>query len=332
MPEEIRKMSRFEFYRNVGCDIMQFGGYGIKGVHRPSLRKQPDVENKIIVNPDGSTFTTTLSKWGNLTAIVNNGHPVKHPVETIKDLRILKNIWLNSFYEERKDDDFEKTMHEIVEDIGDDGIMVNTVSPSPVQQLLENDCGLINFYNLYQDNPEEMEELLGIMHDCRKQEYEILGRRTPLDCVIPVENTSSLMISPQLYEKLSLPQITDYVNILHKHNKLAVLHMCGHLKALLALIRDTGCDGINATTPPLLGDTTFEDVFQVFGNNFMILGGVFSPFLEQGMSKEKIWSELDKLYTPEIRNANLLLWVAVDGLPAPYERFMWVKEWFEKQK
>lgn len=32
----------------------------------------------------------TMNKWGNLTAIVKNGHPVKHQIETIEDLRILK--------------------------------------------------------------------------------------------------------------------------------------------------------------------------------------------------------------------------------------------------
>ena len=45
-----------------------------------------------------------------------------------------------------------------------------------------------------------------------------------------------------------------------------------------------------------------------------------------------VWAGLDKLYTREIRNANLLLWMVADGLSTPYERFIWVKEWFEKQK
>lgn len=325
-------MSVLEFYRHIGCDIMQFGGYKINRVHRPSRLVRTNVETLDAVNSDGSVCLTTTSKWGTLTAVSQNGHPVKHPIETIEELRVLKNIWLNSSYVEQEDNEFEKTMNESVQEIRNDGIMVNLVNPSPVQQLLENDCGVINFYYLYQDYPEEVEELLDIMHSCRKQEYEILGRRTPLDCVIPVENTSTLMISPQLYEKLSLPQISDYVNILHKHKKLAVLNMCGHLKALLPLIKDTGCDGINATTPPPLGDTLFEDVLQVFGDETMILGGSFSPFQGSNITKEQMWFELDKLYTPQIRNANLLLWMGADGLATPYETFLWVKEWFEKQR
>jgi hypothetical protein len=226
MPEKIRKMSSFEFYRHVNCDIMQL--QFLQCSSSPSHLNQPDIEKKSIVNSDGSVSVTTVSKWGILTGISEKTHPIKYPVETIEELRIFKNIWQNSSYEEIKDREFEESIRKTAEEIGDDGIMVNAVDASPVQTLLENDCGLINFYNLYQDYPEEIEELLDIMHACRKQEYEILGRRTPLDCVIPIENTSTRMISPELYEKLSLPQITDYVNILHTHNKLAVLHMCGH--------------------------------------------------------------------------------------------------------
>ncbi len=331
MPEEIRKMSPFEFYRHVGCDIMQFGGYGLE-VSSPCRLIQPDIEREVMDVQDGGVSIVKRSKWGTLTEIHKNGHPIKHPVETITDLRIFKNIWLNSYYEEDKTDVFERGIRKITDDIGNDGIMANTVDPSPVQQLLEMDCGILNFYNLYQDFPEEVEEVLGIMHDCRKKEYEILGRRTPLDCVIPVENTSTSMISPGLYEKLSLPQITDYVNIMHKNNKLVVLHMCGHLKALLHLFKDTGCDGINAVTPPFLGNTCFEDVLDVLGEDFMILGGIFNPFQEHGISKDKIWIELEKLYTPRIRNSNLLLWMGADGQYMPYERFLWIREWFEKQR
>jgi hypothetical protein len=81
-----------------------------------------------------------------------------------------------------------------------------------------------------------------------------------------------------------------------------------------------------------LSDKEFEDVLEILGSDFIILGGIFPPFQEHGISKEKMWSELDKLYTSEIRNANLLLWMQADGLSTPYEKFIWVREWFEKRK
>ena len=36
---------------------------------------------------------------------------------------------------------------------------------------------------------------------------------------------------------------------------------------------------------------------------------------------------LDRLYTPRIRRANLVLCLPVDGLPTPLERFLTVGQW-----
>ena len=331
MPEGVKNLSPIEFYRHIGCDTMFLGTGGCEGVFSPCQFIQPEM-GKEIIDSAGQISMTTKTKWGVLTETFQNGHPVKYPVETIEDLRIFKNIYLNSYYEESKNDDYEKNIRKMESLIGEDGIMVEAVEASPVQVLLEYACGMMNFYSLYQDHPEEIHELLDIMHACRRQEYEIMGRRTPWSCVVPMENTSTMMISPQLYEKLSLPQISDFVSIMHKHGKLAVLHMCGHIKNLLPLFKDTGCDGINAVTPPPLGDTPFEDVLDCLGEDFIILGGLFNPFQEHGITKDRMWKELEKTYTPRIRAANLLLWMGADGQYMPYERFIWVKEWFERQR
>ena len=230
MPEGVRDLSPLEFYRHVGCDIMLLGCSGLEGVRSPWQLIRTDVEEKSIDNSDGSTSIITNSKWGVLNEIMHNGHPVKYPIETIEDLAVYKNIWLNSYYEESKTDDFEKNMRRGEDLVGDDGVMVNAVAASPVQILLEYGYG------------------------------------------------------------------------------------------------------INAVTPPHLGDTPFEDVLDCLGEDFIILGGLFNPFQEYNINKEILWKELDKTYTPRIRAANLLLWMGADGQHMPYERFVWVKEWFEKQR
>ena len=48
--------------------------------------------------------------------------------------------------------------------IGDDGMYVPTVDPSPVQNLLEYEMGPANFYYLLDNHRDEVEELLAIMH------------------------------------------------------------------------------------------------------------------------------------------------------------------------
>jgi uroporphyrinogen-III decarboxylase len=137
------------------------------------------------------------------------------------------------------------------------------------------------------------------------------------------------MISPDLYRALSLPQIRDYVDVLHAQGKKAVLHMCGHIRELLEPIRETGLDGINAATPPPIGNTSCEDVLDFFGDDFLLFGGVFDPSVlhKADVSSAELQDYLTRLYTPRLRKANLVLWLAVDGLTTPLQRFLAVGQW-----
>jgi len=336
MADNIRQKHPFEFYRSIGCDIMQFGNYGFYGtedrVYLPWRLITPEIKTEEFMESDGSEVKEQRTKWGALRAILKDGHPVKYPVESIKELRIVKNIWINSFCEEDKSDSFERSLKQMEERIGDRGIYVHTIGPSPVQQFLQYETGVTNFYYLLQDHREEMAEALNVVHNVRLQEYEILARRTPAECVVLVENTSTSMISPKVYEELSLRQISDFVDIMHKHNKKAILHMCGGLKKLLPVIKETGLDGINGVTPPPVGDTSFNDVLDEFGEEFIVLGGIFDPsiFQKREVSKKEIWNALHEIYTPRIRQAHFLLWPGADGIPTPLARFYAIRDWFKE--
>jgi len=335
MDESVRGLHPFDFYRMIGCDIMQFGDHGFYNTEEAVGRAcvlESDIRAETITKADGSEEIIRKTALGNLRMVTQNSHPVKYPVETIDDLRILKNIWSNASYKEDSSDLFEKRLARMENRIGNDGIYAHTLGASPVQDLLEFEMGVMNFNYLLADHPEELEELMNIMHECRKQEYEILARRTSVECVIPVENTSTAMISPEQYEKYSLPQISDFVDIMHQYNKKAVIHMCGHLKALLPIIKETGLDGINALTPPPVGNTFVKDVMETFGEDFIILGGLLdgNVFHKENINKKDLWLELDKLFIPEVRKANFLLWAQADGIATPLEKFIAVQEWFNK--
>lgn len=334
MSSEIRDMPILDFYRYIGSDIACFGNYGLPDelrVKPPCRIVQPDVTLESEPRPDGTTVNTTRSPWGSLTATFIKGHPIKHPVETIEDLRVSKKIWLHSCYEEVGPES-EDSYTRLIAALGDDGVYVYAFGPSPLQTLLEYDMGLVNAYALLADYPEEFSELLAIMHSRRVQEYEICARRMPCEAFMPVENTSTTMISPDIYEKYSLPQIRDLVDIMHRHNKKVILHMCGLIRDLLPLIKQTGADGINALCEQPIGNTPFETAMDVLGNDIIIWGGVVDDtlFHSPSFSRTRLEQYLSKIMTPRIRNANFLLSVPADGLETPVERFLIVKEWMEK--
>ena len=330
MPADIRALPLLDFYRRLGCDILQFGNYGLPPelqVTSPARRVEPPREVERAVQPNGTLVTTVRTEWGELTSCARGSHPTKHPIETRADLQVARRMWEGTRYEEALDD---SSFARAVAAIGESGLYLPTLGPSPVQQLLELDMGLIAFYGLLQDYPREVEGLLETMHQVRLQEWEIVARRSPAPALIPVENTSTTMISPALYRRYSLPQMRDTVETCHRHGKLAIFHMCGHLRALLPVIRETGLDGAHATTPPPHGDTTLEQALDLCGEDFILMGGVFdgSVFQASDVTREQLHGALAELYTPRLRKAELLLALGADGLPTPLERFVAVGEWF----
>jgi hypothetical protein len=353
MPDHVRRLPPIEFYRHIGCDIVQLGNYGLPQELRvpPAARLVcPDIKHDVL-REDGSPLTQDgepvgqieigtggptvnqtvtlrrVSPWGTLATVLKHDHPVEYPVKSREDLRILRAIWEASDYVESPG--MEEAFARVERHIGDDGIYVPWLDPSPVQNLLEYEMGMANFYYLLADHRQEVEELLAIMHAKRLQEYEIVARSTPAQVVVAMENTSSTLISPQFYRQYSVPQLRDYVDVLHRHGKIAVLHMCGHLKALLPAIRQTALDGINAATPPPVGTATYDDILDAFGDDFLIFGAVLAPtvFHKADLDCDELSKYLDNLYTPRLRRARMVLWLAVDGLQTPLEKFQCVARW-----
>jgi len=334
MPEEIKKLNPLEFYQYIGCDTLQFGNYGIE--HLKSAVKYPytllykNVETIYQTLADGVTVKKMVSPWGELEFKYLKGHPTKYPVATAEDLRVYRNICLDMQYI-LDQSGCEESYQNMETAIGDNGIFIPITQESPVQTLLEYIMGTETFYYLYYDHPNEMEELLEIMHDARKEEYSIIARHMPHQACIPVENTSTAYISPNFYKKFSVPQLRDYADILHAGGKKCILHMCGSIKDLLPDIKETNLDGIHTLTPGPIGNTDYELAFDVLGEQMLIIGCLDpSVFQRAHVTKEEIWRCLDSIYTPRLRKSNFILLAAADGLPTDISRFHYIREWMDK--
>lgn len=332
MPAAVRQLAPFDFYRHLGCDILQFGNYGLDAgcaVPAAARRQTPGVMEQTTTDAAGVTTHTRATAGGSLVARAQHGHPLEYPVKTLAELRVLRELWEATTYD--ADPAHAAAFARTEQRIGEAGLYLPTLDASPVQWLLEYEMGVSHFYYLLADHRAELEELMAVMHRARLREYELVARHSPAVAVIPVENTSSAMISPALYRQYSLPQLRDYTDLLHAHGKQMVLHMCGHLKVLLPVIREVNADAFNATTPPPVGATYFEDVLDLYGDDFPLLGGIFPPQIlhQASVTAAELQAALDRLYTPRIRHANLVLWLAADGLPTPLERFQAVQHWME---
>lgn len=323
-PAELRGNGGIDFYRHLGCDILLLNGWNTPYHFRsPELCWGPDVT--VVGRKDGEqSVTTWSSSRGILTYVLEQNHPRKYPIDSIEALNTYRAMWENVRFKKHDDSEALAAINKL---IGNDGVVTRFWGPSTIPRLLETDMGVENFYYLMADHPDEMESLIRTIHEREMEAFRHLADG-PWDSVTLVENTSTRSISPSVYAKYNMPHQRDFVEIVKQRGKTALLHMCGHVRNLLVLIRETGCDGIHALTPPPTGDTPWEEALDVIGEDIVIIGALPSFFAAGPVAG--MGTELDRLITPRLRRANFLLCPFADGICVDIERFYAVRQWMGK--
>lgn len=325
LPAELRGMSCIDFYRYIGCDVVQLGGWGLPYELRGCRLVRPGVDAESFVDEAGNRVVREHTRRGVLTSKTSaQGHPTEYLVKDIADLRAFAASWEEAFYEEVDDTE---SYAKIEDSMGDSGMVTLFAPPSAIPSLLEEVIGIEQFYYLLMDYPDEMDALILRMQEAEIERFRLLALG-PWDMAILVENTSTRYISPAIYEKYNMPSQRSFVEAMHRQGKKAILHMCGHVRSLLPMIREAGADGIHALTPPPLGDTPWELALDVLGEDLIIFG-CLTPDVFLEMPVDEIGAALDRLMTPRLRESRFVLSLGADGIPVPIERFLAVRDWID---
>jgi len=322
-PEGLRGMSGHDFYRHVGCDIFSLAGWGTPwGFTSPRL-VMPGVETVCSTDDRGNHVTETRCARGTLTARVSpHGHPIAYPLKDAADVRLYLARWEEASWEEA--DDREAYAH-LAADIGADGVATQFFGPSVIPWLLENLAGVETFYYLLADEPDLLHALITLMQEKERARFAIAARH-PCPLATLVENTSTAYISPAVYARYNMPSQRAFVEAMHREGRTALIHMCGHVRGLLPLIKETGLDGIHTLTPPPLGDCPWELALDVLGDDLIILG-CLPPHCWVLPDPAEIGPALDRLITPRLRAARFVLNPMADGIAVPLDRFLAVGAW-----
>ncbi len=324
-PEELRGNGGIDFYRHLGCDIFLLNGWNTPhSLRSPELKWPQGVEVRRR-EENGGTITEWKSSRGTLTGTRDRGHPVKYPVDCLEAVSIYRQMWEGAEFVTCDDTEALLALDALIRD---QGVVTRFWGPSTIPRLLEQDMGTENFYYLQSDHPDEMDALIRTIHTRQLQAFEHLADG-PWDSVTLIENTSTHYIGPEIYERYNMPHQRDFVEIVKRQGKTAILHMCGHVHALLDLVRETGCDGIHALTPPPTGNTPWEKALDVIGDDLIIFGALDPTVFASG-PVEDIGPALDRLITPRVREAHFVLAPFADGIPVDIERFHAVKHWMEE--
>lgn len=325
LPEEQRGNGGIDFYKHLGCDIFLLNGWNTPYTFRSPEHRWPE-ELKVVEQHEGRR-TTILWKMpkGVLTGIFEGSHPVKYPVDSLTALHIYREMWEGASFVAHDDSG---TLARLDSLIGEHGVVTRFWGPSTIPRLLEVDMGTENFYYLLADHRNEVHALIQTIHQREVNAFNILADG-PWDSVTLVENTSTLYISPEIYRQYNMPHQREFVDAVKSRGKTAIIHICGHVRGILDLIKETHCDGIHTLTPPPTGNTPWEDALDVMGDDLIIFG-CLDPTIFAAGEISRIPMALDALITPRLRETNFVLNPMADGIAVDPARFHAVAQWIRK--
>ncbi len=300
-----------EVLRRVGADILGRCSIVSWEHHGYEYSWERDKTNSALFSEEYRT------KLGSIRAKKHGCAIVEPLLETPQSFEILKYVYEHNRYVL----DIDKYLA-VEKEIGNDGISAVVIGDTPVQSLVQNQMGVEGFAYALCDYPSELEALMQSMHNSNKEMYKLVAQ-SPAEVVIMVENTSTTMISPDIYRKYSMGHVKDFVDIMHANGKVACVHMCGLIKDLLPLIKNTGLDAIDCLTPPPTGNVDFRDAYRIIGGHLTI-HGLLDPtqWLQASCSVDHIKEAIRELLKPDVIDKPFVLCTASDGMPGvPLEKY-----------
>jgi len=289
---EFQNMQIQDLHSWIGSDSHQWISGFIK-----EKRTKSSLEEKKDKNILCHIFRT---KYGDLKRIMKFDepsqawHPVEFPVKSKNDIKLMTEWFCDALLEV----DNEKLQDAVkqVKQIGSQAITAQSIGTTPLMEWVQLIAGIENCHYFLSDYKDDVEELFNVMQKKLVKTAEILADKSPADILYLVENTSTTLISPRQYKAYCYRHILECHNKIKDTKKLLVLHMCGHLKALLPELSKLPVAGFEAFTSPPVGNTTLLDG-RTFCPDKCLIGGTNAILWtkETNVIIEQIEKDLDVL-------------------------------------
>jgi len=184
-------------------------------------------------------------------------HPIAFPVQTLKDVGLMTAIYDDVTVE--LDQESQQKAKKQSARIGQDALTTSGIGKSPLMHWVEWLAGVETAHYLLADHQEEVETLFQAMHRVLRDRTALMAAHSPADVLYLVENTSTTLISPEQYRRYCYPHVSEYAELTREAGRNLILHMCGHLQALLPDLGTLRAEAFEAFTSPTLGNTTLLD-------------------------------------------------------------------------
>jgi hypothetical protein len=280
LPQDFKQNQEYiDWHRKLGVGFYLQGYFPFKAIF--------DFEEKVWYEGKRRyrEFITPLGRlrecWEYIPASFTEA-PIEHFMKSENDLAAMRYVYENIHWE--PDYDF---VHQRLEQIGDEGILLCYIPKSPFMHLAALEAGIVAVTFSELNAPDEFTELLAVMKKCFDQAAQI-AVDSPAEVLMIPENLSAEMVGPRYFEKYIRGYQEEWIKKIRDTGKYSFLHMDGTLKGLLKAEASTGITVIEAMTPYPVGDLTIDEWAKIADNPDTILwGGVPGSYFTRCVSDEE---------------------------------------------
>lgn len=292
------------FSRYLGIDVMDYMG--------PPLRVSRRDVTVDVMQEGADTIETWHTPAGELRQVSRRcredgtSYLVEHMVKSPADIAALAAIFEDEMI--AVDPTVLQAIRERQELIGDDGMLMCFTPGTPMGMMFRIYSGVETLAYLCVDAPSALADLLSVMERSYQEQLRLSVGSTA-DAFVGMDDTSTTVISPAMFEQFSLACTDRRAQVCREHGKLYFHHSCGLIRDLLPLYRRTSMDAVHAFTVPPTGNVTVAEGRRLLGDRITIIAGV-GVLGEESWDLEHVKAEVRQLFADAGRGDHLILCLA----------------------
>lgn len=262
---------------------------------------------------DGLTTTRWITPvgeiWGQTKYLPEtySGAPVRWPVRSLDDLRVLRYI-----AEAMRTEPDHSRFLALRDLCGDQGYPTVLPPRSPVSQMLAQWTGATGLVYLDADAPDDLTVTLDALGKAADGAYAAIEQSETPFTELP-DNLSGEVVTP-LFRKYQSDYYLARIERLHAAGKLVGTHLDGTIRGILPLLVQTGLDYIESITPAPVGDVPVEELRDLAGPDVVLFGMMPGAMFAPQFPRDQVRRHFDRIVEHHWEHGHMILGSA-DQIP-----------------
>ena len=292
-PESVRNKGELAFLKSINADPLWRGApCPVIGIP-PKLETRSYQEGNLNVNetitPVGKIREAYIPSQEGGTSFL-----VEHSLKTEEDFKVRLWIEENTRYEVNLEH-----VKNHLNAVGSEGVSIGMLIPrgkSAFQSMIENYVGTVELIYALVDYTDTVETLWQTMLENDLKAARLVAETESYDYFLTWEDSGTQNYSPKLYQKYIASEIGEWCNMLKTNGKRYFQHACGHVKAILTPMKESGVYGVESIPSFPTGNLSLKEARKIVGSDFCIIGGI-EPVMFLNLSMEELEPYVEQVIT-----------------------------------